>query len=45
VFGHPLISQLEDFASKIRHGLESLDWLSIREIIQTSYGRTWVMAV
>ncbi len=30
-----VIGQLEDFASKVRHSLESLDWLSIREIIRT----------
>ena len=30
-----VIGQIEDFASKIRHSLESLDWLSAREIMRT----------
>jgi site-specific DNA recombinase len=30
-----VIGQLEDFAGKVRHGLDGLDWHGTREIIQT----------
>jgi len=30
-----VIGQIEEFAAKVRHGLDDLDWLSTREIIRT----------
>ena len=30
-----VVSRLEDFSAKVRHGLDRLDWLGMREIIHT----------